>query len=463
MPPAAAAQAEAPLRRDKTKPSRIAYSCHRWGNFDWTAFLSGPAWGKLCLEVLTVSLLARLGNRPPNQAITSLPSERAAPQPTVPHGFAADTAGRGRREGSGAESLAPPAPHTQGGLPQGQEAQQGEDEQQGGKRLWRERRWPMNVDRVQGMAQREAEERDVDAITVTVEMLNDRFGKELVLYLICRVPKLIFLEFDIMMSAPKLIFLEFDVMMSRAEATRSMLDLRPMDMLMILRKNPYLMCLDTALVRSRYDALSRVMPLSRDSVRTLTRKCPLILNRRNPYRMCLDTALVRSRYDALSRVMPLSRDSMRTLTRKCPLILNRRTELIGDVMESLRQISYTRVIWQENFDLMTPSLMAFFMRDFAVLLMRLEFLLVTGRSPNTTLKDVFKPSTNLFANVHRGYRPWLAERRERQRVQLERAQAAAQLREAAVSESGRRYKRGGSPGEEVEDEEEQYFRQEREW
>lgn len=61
--------------------------------------------------------------------------------------------------------------------------------------------------------------------------------------------------------------------------------------------------------------------------------------------------------------MPLNHESVKRMVRKYPLILNFQTSSLEDTMDSLRQLSYTRVQWQEDFDAMSPSLLAYFFRD----------------------------------------------------------------------------------------------------
>ena len=59
------------------------------------------------------------------------------------------------------------------------------------------------------------------------------------------------------------------------------------------------------------------------------------------------------------------------------------------------------------------------------LLHRLEYLAVTGESPTWQLFDVFKPSNNIFARKHRGFRSWLSARAARRDQMMKRAAAAA--------------------------------------
>ncbi len=62
------------------------------------------------------------------------------------------------------------------------------------------------------------------------------------------------------------------------------------------------------------------------------------------------------------------------------------------------------------------------------LLHRLEYLALTGSSPTWQLEQVFKPSNNLFAKKHPGFRPWLNMRAARRLHLYNRAQQALQPR-----------------------------------
>lgn len=204
----------------------------------------------------------------------------------------------------------------------------------------------------------------VEALTATVEGLNARFGKELVLNMVMRCP-LLFLQ-------------KAEDLYERADFTRSMLDLKPHDMYMILRKNPLLMVMDPSISRARFNRLHRVTPLSHEAVTVMVRKYPLVLNMKS--------------------------------------------ENVEVIIERLRHLAYSRVTWQENFDDISPSLLAFFLRDHADLLLRLEYLALTGEKATWCLFNVFKPSNNLFAVKHRGYRRWLTARAVRKQMQAVRRQ-----------------------------------------
>mmetsp|Transcript_19189 Transcript_19189/g.48792 ORF Transcript_19189/g.48792 Transcript_19189/m.48792 type:complete len:377 (-) Transcript_19189:8-1138(-) len=214
---------------------------------------------------------------------------------------------------------------------------------------------------------------DISTITRTVENLSKRYGQELVLYYLRR--------------SPNMLSCDYETLVARAEHVRSMLDLRPTEVLAVLRKNPNLFIMESSVVRTRFTSLHKVMPLNHDNVRKLVVKFPLILN-----------------YQTTS---------------------------IEHLMDSLRQLSYTRVQWQQDFDAMSPSLIAFYLRDARDLLLRLEYLVATGENPHIDIKTVFKVSNNLFAKKHRNFRPWLHMREQRRQQQLLRQQGQQAQQEQA--------------------------------
>ncbi|KAG1660703.1 hypothetical protein FOA52_014322 [Chlamydomonas sp. UWO 241] len=207
----------------------------------------------------------------------------------------------------------------------------------------------------------------VEAVTSCVEGLSAKYGRELVLYLLRRCP--LILDTDVATAVQK------------ADVARSMLDLQPHEIFMILRKNPMLLVLDSVEARARYDRLHRITPLTHEAVKLMVRKYPLVLNSRS--------------------------------------------ETIEAVTERMRHLAYTRSMWQQDFDCISPSLLAFYLRDYADLLLRLEYLALSGESATWTLQQVFKPSNNLFSKKHRGFREWLSVRSAR-RQQLARRAALAQ-------------------------------------
>ena len=65
-------------------------------------------------------------------------------------------------------------------------------------------------------------------------------------------------------------------------------------------------------------------------------------------------------------------------------------------LQALRQLSSTRPIWAHNFEILSPSQLAFFLRDRISTLLRLEHLVVVGGCKNATLREVMKMSNQAF-------------------------------------------------------------------
>jgi hypothetical protein len=84
---------------------------------------------------------------------------------------------------------------------------------------------------------------------------------------------------------------------------------------------------------------------------------------KNPNLFCLEAQLVRTRYIALHKALPLNHEQVKRLVHKCPLALNYQTSSIESAIDALRQVTYTRNQWQFDFERLTPSLVAFYLRD----------------------------------------------------------------------------------------------------
>lgn len=116
---------------------------------------------------------------------------------------------------------------------------------------------------------------------------------------------------------------------------------------------------------------------------------------------------------------------MRALVVKFPIILNYDTDNLKSYVNTLRQMAQSRELWRENFDTITPSLLAFFIRDHSDLTMRLAFLLASGQGASWTLRDVFKVSNNHFERKHPAYYRWYVARKTRDRARAQRAAGAS--------------------------------------
>lgn len=86
-----------------------------------------------------------------------------------------------------------------------------------------------------------------------------------------------------------------------------------------------------------------------------------------------------------------------------------------------------RVQWQEDFDCITPSLLAFFFRDSSDLMLRMEYLVATRAAPDATLKDLFKMTNGSFSRKHPNFRAWRMARRQQLREVQARLERHHQL------------------------------------
>jgi hypothetical protein len=88
-----------------------------------------------------------------------------------------------------------------------------------------------------------------------------------------------------------------------------------------------------------------------------------------------------------------------------------------------------RVQWQEDFDCITPSLLAFFFRDSSDLTLRMEYLVATRAAPDCSLKVLFKQTNGSFSRKHPDFRAWRVMRLQKlqeKRARMERQQALAE-------------------------------------
>ncbi len=84
--------------------------------------------------------------------------------------------------------------------------------------------------------------------------------------------------------------------------------------------------------------------------------------RKNPHLLCMEAQVARARYNALHKVLHLSHESIKSLVHKFPLVLNYQTATVEEIVDSLRQVCSMRLHWQEDFENVTPSTLAFFIR-----------------------------------------------------------------------------------------------------
>jgi hypothetical protein len=68
---------------------------------------------------------------------------------------------------------------------------------------------------------------------------------------------------------------------------------------------------------------------------------------------------------------------------KYPPVLTMSPQRLAGSVERLRQLCYTREEWARDFESISPSLLAYFLRDATDQLMRLEYLASTGGHGST--------------------------------------------------------------------------------
>lgn len=104
----------------------------------------------------------------------------------------------------------------------------------------------------------------ISQITLCIETLARQYGRELVLFWVCRTPRILLCNAA---TTP-----------AHIEAIRLMLDLQGSDMAMLLRKNPYLLVTDIGCLRFRFEALHRSTTLDHEQILFMVKKCPLVFN-----------------------------------------------------------------------------------------------------------------------------------------------------------------------------------------
>eukprot|EP00877_Chromochloris_zofingiensis_P012653 jgi/Chrzof1/7641/Cz02g31090.t1 len=216
----------------------------------------------------------------------------------------------------------------------------------------------------------------VEGITDLVERMADYWGKELALYFIRK--------------CPLILQHEFRTVMNNCQHVQQLIGLQTSEMALLLRKNPALLILEPVLLHSRYEALPQLTEYNQQQVKALVVKFPLIVN-----------------YT---------------------------TQTLHTKIEQLRQLCSIRDEWREDFEAISPSLLAYYIRDSTDIILRLEYLAASGEGAHIRLFDVMKPSNRLFARRFKAFLRWRTMVRDRQtRQQQAQAQAAA-VAEAASTE-----------------------------
>ncbi|WIA10223.1 hypothetical protein OEZ85_010425 [Tetradesmus obliquus] len=217
---------------------------------------------------------------------------------------------------------------------------------------------------------------DINSMTRFTESMAAHFGKELTL---CYIRK-----------EPRLLNLDFDTVLNRCSSMRELLGIRDSDIPQMLRKCPRLLLADSQALKAAYDHIPRVIAFTPALVRALVTKYPPVL------------------------VMSPQR--------------------LAASVERLRQLCYTREEWARDFEGITPSLLAYFLRDATDQLMRLEYLASTGERPEWQLREVMKPAGRSFRSKLRNFGQWELRVKQR-RAQAKAAAAAAQQQAAQQAEA----------------------------
>ncbi|GLC67023.1 hypothetical protein PLESTF_000503100 [Pleodorina starrii] len=219
------------------------------------------------------------------------------------------------------------------------------------------------------------------AITATVECLAGSVGREVAVYLIRR--------------SAWLVLQPAEVLAPRMEAVRRLLRLQPGPggggVTDLLRKNPNLLRMQEDTVVGRYRALQKAL------------------------------------YDAVG----FDEQQLRALIIKYPLILNFKHESVHSALMALRRLCSARPDWTAFYKALSPSQVAFFVRERVVTLLRLEYLLLTGGGSGMTLRDIMKTSNNSFNRSYGGFRSWMQARLARLRQRMAQARAAMEARSRA--------------------------------
>ena len=147
----------------------------------------------------------------------------------------------------------------------------------------------------------------IDQVTLAAERLAARYGSEIALHLICR--------------APAVLLADPDALEARARAL-------------------------AATVGAAGDA--ELLPL--------LHKAPALL--------LLEPGELRARYEALPRALRFTPQQAREIVAKYPLVLTKATPALAFMADKLRRLAAARPRWAAEAEALTPSLMAFILRDF---------------------------------------------------------------------------------------------------
>lgn len=66
------------------------------------------------------------------------------------------------------------------------------------------------------------------------------------------------------------------------------------------------------------------------------------------------------------------------------------------LLQALRRLCSARPDWVGYYKALSPSQVAFFVRERVITLLRLEYLLLSGGGSDWTLRDIMKMTNNMF-------------------------------------------------------------------
>lgn len=187
-----------------------------------------------------------------------------------------------------------------------------------------------------------------------------------------------------------------------------------------VRKEPWVLAEDFNVIVSRLEYMQTMLQVSPTEMYTLVRKCPRLL--------IIDSSKLQSRYNALPGLTKFGPSQIHKMVHKYPPVLAFTTEYLQATLVRLRDLAFTRELWQEDLENITPSLFAFFINDAEDLLLRLEYLATTGQLPALHMRDIFKVSDQGFIRkAGPTYRKWLRS--------VKSKRMKSRLREAAEGRS----------------------------
>eukprot|EP00775_Hariotina_reticulata_P010951 gene10951-11105_t len=140
-----------------------------------------------------------------------------------------------------------------------------------------------------------------------------------------------------------------------------------------ISKQPRLLVMDFQTVLQRCNDIQEVAGVRDVEIPQLLRKCPSLL--------LLTRQELQQRHENIPRMIHFNSVQTRALIIKYPSVLCGSSNYIKGCIDRFRQLCYTREEWARDFDTISPSLLAYFLKDAGDQLMRLEYLASTVVRP----------------------------------------------------------------------------------